>query len=200
MGFDPDERIKIDELTRAASAGDWAPFARAFAALEAPPPAIGWIDPDAPPKGLLAPLAELLAYWTAKRGPRDVPRRRDIDPVEMRGVLGDVHLLREEDGGWDMRYLVYGSNAGARARFEMTGKLVSDLPGKTDIRVYFMALYRACIAKRRPIFGRHTPPLLFTNTTWDRINLPITFDEDIAGCVTGIVGRSPSEVAEPPPV
>lgn len=200
MGFDAAERAKIDELTEAALRSEAAPFARLFADLDAPPPAVGWIDPDGPPPGLLAPLAGLLGYWNAKRGPRAIPGRADIDPVEMRGLLGDVHLLRAEDGGWDMRFLVYGSNAGARARLEMTGKCVSDLPGKTSVRLYFMALYRASIARARPIFGRHTPPLLFTNTTWDRIILPIAFGDGTPGCVTGIVGRSPGDVTEPPPV
>lgn len=86
------------------------------------------------------------------------------------------------------------------ARLERTGKRISDLPGKTNVRVCFMALYRAAFARARPIFGRHTPPLLFANTACDRINLPIPFDDGVAGRVTGVVGRTPSEVAEPPPV
>jgi PAS domain len=200
MGFDAAERTKIETLACAALAADWAPFAALFAGLDAPAPAIGWIDPAAAPARLLPSLAQLLAYWTEKRGARDVPRRTDIDPVEMRGALGDVHLLRADDDGWDMRCLVYGTNAGARARIEMTGKRISELPGRTDMRIYFMALYRAAATRRQPIFARHTPPMLFTSTTWDRINLPIDFDDGTPGCITGIVGRSPGDVKEPPPV
>jgi hypothetical protein len=54
-----------------------------------------------------------LAYWQARRGPRNRPSRSDIDPVDMREFLPNVALvdvLQPEGAGFDYRFRLVGGH------------------------------------------------------------------------------------------
>jgi hypothetical protein len=73
-----------------------------------------------------AKVAGLFRYWDAKRGTRDMPERRDIDPLEMRPWLGRVVLYDVVEEPPDFRYRLFGSEIAERLGRDLTGRLVSE--------------------------------------------------------------------------
>jgi hypothetical protein len=87
-------------------------------------------------------LRRLYDYWEEKRGERPMPARADIDPVDMRFILGSVlvaDVLREP-----LRFFVrlHGTELVRRAGYELSGKMLDDLP-----RPQFRALTHRSWAK-----------------------------------------------------
>jgi hypothetical protein len=61
-------------------------------------------------------LVALWSYWTAKRGDRAMPRRGEIDPVDVPRLLPYLQLIERDDAG--------------RFRFRLTGTAIVDLYGR----------------------------------------------------------------------
>lgn len=59
----------------------------------------------------------LLAYWKRKRGSWQMPARADIDPLELRPVLGRIALIQAETAAASLRFTIrlWGSCLGCRA-------------------------------------------------------------------------------------
>jgi hypothetical protein len=74
-------------------------------------------------------LQRLFVYWDAKRAGGRLPGRADIDPLELGFILGNV-LLVEVVGGDPIRFRirVHGTNLAQRAGYELTGKMLDELP------------------------------------------------------------------------
>ncbi len=71
-----------------------------------------------PADRLMQPHRILLAYWEARSGTREAPRRGDIDPVDIGQILPHVMLWdAEADGGYRCRV------AGTAIDMEMAGSL-----------------------------------------------------------------------------
>ncbi|MBT3330280.1 MAG: PAS domain-containing protein [Rhodospirillaceae bacterium] len=138
-------------------------------------------------------LNTLLTYWSdLPRGPR-LPCSSDVDPVNFKSALGHVLLLDVEEGGWDYRYRVFGSSIAARAGFDATGKLVSELPVQ-PMAPFYLAVYRACLERFEPLYTRHVPPPDIQVTSWDRLALPF---EDGEGRINRfLVGMVPGDWRE----
>ena len=90
-------------------------------------------------------------YWQAKRMGREMPRRSDFDPLEMRSVLGNLCLV-EVTADAPRRYLfrVDGSNLANITGFDLTGKFADQLPD-AEYRDYVLALYDRVVAARAPV-------------------------------------------------
>jgi len=74
-------------------------------------------------------LGQLYAYWLAKRGTRDMPSRADLDPVDMRFVIGDVVMADVIDGDPPrFRIRLHGTNLSERTNFDLTGKMLDEMP------------------------------------------------------------------------
>lgn len=94
-----------------------------------------------------------LDYWQAKRAGRSMPRRRDIEPAELRDVLAHLQLTEVIGGGQRFRYRLVGTAIVEAFGAEFTGKYVDELvSGERDSFVH--ACYRAVCASRRPAFVR----------------------------------------------
>jgi len=73
-------------------------------------------------------LRRLYAYWEERRQGRAFPARRDLDPLDFRYALGHVVLLDVLRDPVRFRFRLHGSELTARAGYDMTGKLVDELP------------------------------------------------------------------------
>lgn len=73
-------------------------------------------------------LQKLRAYWDAKRGARPYPSRDDIDPMELRFILGSLILIDVEQDPLRFRYRLFGSEIARRQGFDMTGKYLDQHP------------------------------------------------------------------------
>lgn len=73
-------------------------------------------------------LSRLLAYWQSKVQNDRLPARRDIDPVDVKYVLGNVVLVEVHRAPLRFRYRLHGIDLVQRDGFDMTGKWLSDHP------------------------------------------------------------------------
>ena len=73
-------------------------------------------------------LQRLYAYWSAKRGGRKMPSRADIDVLDLRYVLGNLMLVEVIGAPPRFRIRVHGNNLSERAGYELTGKMLDELP------------------------------------------------------------------------
>jgi hypothetical protein len=74
-------------------------------------------------------LQRLCAYWSEKRGGRAMPSRDDIDPVELAFIIGNLILVDVLDGDPpDFRIRLHGTVLSQRVGYELTGKMLADMP------------------------------------------------------------------------
>ena len=72
-------------------------------------------------------LRSLYDLWDQKRGPRKMPRRKDIEVTELQAWLGWIVLVDVVDGGLDFVYRAYGSEIASLFGTDQTGKRASRL-------------------------------------------------------------------------
>ena len=72
-------------------------------------------------------FAELKAYWDGKRGARPMPRRADIDPIELRDHLGSLVMIDVLPGAVDFRMRLIGTAIVSFYGRDSTGRLLSEL-------------------------------------------------------------------------
>lgn len=95
-------------------------------------------------------LGALLDYWERKRGSRAMPRRADIDPLDMPArLLPHVQLI--ERGG--LRFRLVGTAVVDALGKDPTGRSLEDAfagPERDFLERFFGAVLRA----KRPVVGR----------------------------------------------
>lgn len=95
-------------------------------------------------------LQKLYAYWSRVRGTRRLPARRDIDPLEFAYVLGHVILIDVLRDPLRFRMRLHGSELAVRANYDLTGKLLDDMPG-ADFRNYVIDRCRGLVETAEPL-------------------------------------------------
>jgi hypothetical protein len=102
----------------------------------------------------------------------------------MRRALGYVMLVDAVESGRDFRYRLYGSAVAAVSGFDMTGRLLSEHAASAYILEFSLALYRATIQRRRPVFCHYAPAGTLLTAQWHRVALPMT---DRSGAVVRLL-------------
>lgn len=89
-------------------------------------------------------LVELYDYWQSKQDGRPYPSRADIDPTEMKFILGNVDLVEITYDPIVFTFRLSGSVIDRNEGFNMQGKTLDEypLPGHRDAikRTYLEAL------------------------------------------------------------
>jgi hypothetical protein len=100
-------------------------------------------------------LRKGLAYWQGKCGARRMPRRGDIDPVEMPDLLPYVRLVDVVAPG-QYRYRVVGTELEQmHGGLKFAGRFVHEaLPPSLAARI--VPVYDECVRERRPVFLENT--------------------------------------------
>ena len=125
-------------------------------------------------------LQRVLAYWHAKRGTRAFPQRNDIDPTDLRFVLGRIALAEVHDGeaaGSPRRYRLrlVGSWWHTLLGLESTGVWVDEWPMVNQARLT-TELYEALIADRRPRVTHRNDWVDEKQLDYEIIALPLSED------------------------
>jgi len=76
-------------------------------------------------------LRRVYSYWRARVVDGRLPSRRDIDPLELPYVMGNVILVDVERTPLRFRYRLAGSNITHRMGFDPTGHYVDQHPDPT---------------------------------------------------------------------
>jgi hypothetical protein len=96
----------------------------------------------------------LYDYWERIRGDRTMPRRQDIDPVDIWSLLPYVHLSEWHTNPDGVFFRIAGTEIVATAGREFRGRWLSDVDTNEADLEQIMALYYRVVATRVPIFGR----------------------------------------------
>lgn len=112
------------------------------------------------PQLTLETLRALYNYWAGKRAGRALPDRADIDPIEMKALLGNLMLVERLEGG-DYLYRLYGSTFVNQFKVDMTGKRVNGLPEKQA--ELLRSEYDAVVHSGIPMSRRYTATFDYTS-------------------------------------
>jgi hypothetical protein len=97
-------------------------------------------------------LKRLHAYWLEKRGDRAMPARADIDPLEMHFILGSLILVDVLHEPRRFRIRLHGTDLVRRAGYELTGKMLDELP-ISEFRQFVEGSFAAAAEARVPRAG-----------------------------------------------
>src|SRR5438874_11649731 len=73
-------------------------------------------------------LRRLYEYWNSRRGARMMPSRDELDPLEMRFILGNLLLVDVLRDPVRFRIRLHGSEMARRAGYDLTGRMLDELP------------------------------------------------------------------------
>lgn len=100
-------------------------------------------------------LQQLHAYWDARRADRPYPARDEIDPLDLRFILGSLILVDVEAEPRRYRYRLFGSDIARRQGFDMTGKYLEQHPWP-ELAAMARQTYGEVIANGEPsLIRRH---------------------------------------------
>ena len=117
-------------------------------------------------------------YWLARRRDGRLPGRGDIEPIELRNVLGYLYLIDVVRASDQLRFRhrLWGVKAVELFGEEHTGRYVDELsfPGASRI----VAVLRAMVADRQPHFWRRPlpPERQLDFVSYRRLALPLASD------------------------
>jgi len=95
-------------------------------------------------------IAAVVNYWRAKAGPRKMPSRAELDPIEMRSFLRKILIIDVMANG-DFVYRLCGTDISERNRQDLTGRR-ADSESLGASAPQFLDAYTRTVAARAPIF------------------------------------------------
>jgi hypothetical protein len=120
-------------------------------------------------------LRRLWELWCTKRGGHIMPRRADIDVLELKEWLGHLMLIEPIDAGRDFQYRVYGTVLAEQFGRDLTGKTLSSLPS-SEQEVTRAQYLRVC-HKRVPLLVTLDRLIRERRTSVVMLLLPLSPDE-----------------------
>lgn len=134
-------------------------------------------------------LRRLYSYWIRQCGERRMPRRRDLDPVEMSFALGNLILVDVERDPPIFRFRLYGTNVARYFGDDLTGRTT----GVFDdvLRDAIEGPYRRAIGETKPLYCEHLydDGKRLIRTT--KLVLPLSEDNDLVNMI--LVGHPEPE-------
>ncbi|MBV9552829.1 MAG: PAS domain-containing protein [Alphaproteobacteria bacterium] len=133
-------------------------------------------------------LGPVLAYWCEKRGPRAMPRKRDMDPTELAPkLLPNLQIIEVLDGGARFRYRLVGTASVDAYGSDYTGLCPDEL--FADDRVVFIQdIYRSVCRLQVPLFTQnryHTPKNV--DVFAYRVYMPLSSDGSVVDFIFGVL-------------
>jgi hypothetical protein len=92
-------------------------------------------DDDPTPEFLdncAAEISELFSYWNSLRNSRQMPARRDMDPLDIPRLLRDIQLIDVSLTPLEFHYRLIGTRRVDSIGEELTGKKVGDVGSILD--------------------------------------------------------------------
>lgn len=120
-------------------------------------------------------LQRLYQYWIARKGDRRFPARRDIDPIDFAYALGSIMLVDALRDPLRFRVRLHGSDLVRRDGYDLTGKLLDDLP-RTDFNLLVIERCRTLVAAGEPILVHLDRILDGRHRRYEALWLPLSDD------------------------
>lgn len=137
-------------------------------------PTVAW---SPAPEALVSDKLRFFAtYWNDLRRDAALPAARDVDPLQMRPILGYVMLLDPVEGGRDFRYTLFGSVIAQVSEMDLTGQYASAMVASPAVVELGLAAYRAVFQRREPLYVIRSPIGAYRTAQWHRLTLPLADD------------------------
>ena len=130
-------------------------------------------------------LRDLYAYWTKKRGDRQLPSRNDIDPLELGPYLPNIILIEVQAEPLRLRYRLVGTAITQAMQRDSTGRYYDEIYSEEVLDGIYRS-FRWIIEHRAPLrtHGRTFYP--DTNFyDYETLNLPLSRDGTTVNMVLG---------------
>jgi hypothetical protein len=144
------------------------------------------IDPD----NLASPFREIRDYWATKCGGRAMPRRADIDPLELppqhMPYLSILDVLPDTD---DFRFRLLGTGITERLGRDSTGRTVREVyaAAQPAMRDWMLDSYRAVVTHKRPVLKRGTLGMVQKEfVDFEALHLPLSEDGERVSMLFGL--------------
>ncbi len=95
----------------------------------------------------------LLSYWNSKRDADGLVYRRNIDPAELKNVLGGVFIVEATDQGRDLLYRLVGSQNEQRLGMRYMGKRFTEC-FSAEMAEHQIAFHNRIFESGKPAFLR----------------------------------------------
>lgn len=132
-------------------------------------------------------LARLYGYWLTLRGNRRFPARRDLDPVDLRYVLGHLILLDVLRDPLRFRYRLHGAEITSTVGYDLTGKLLDEMPD-AEYRDYAIQRCGELVETGEPLVIRRDRTLYGRPGSYEALWLPFSEDgTNVTMLVCGLI-------------
>lgn len=110
-------------------------------------------EKSTPPLPITDPrLQEALDYWRSKSAGRPMPRRSDIDPIDIPKLLPHVMLVEVLQSG-RYRYRLIGTENTDAQGVHATGRYLDEVLPGLDYKTHVLRLYDECVRSRRALYS-----------------------------------------------
>ena len=133
------------------------------------------------PQELAPELREVKDYWLAKRGTRKLPRRADIEPVELRRHLPYLSLVEVLGDAEDFRFRLLGTEITHVLQRDSTGKTVREIYAQAEPEAlnWMLEVYRIAATRQCPVLRRGTLRVIHKDyIAFESLHLPLSDDGD----------------------
>ncbi len=136
------------------------------------------------PAGVHDDLWQFLAFWRTK-AKGGLPRRRDIDPLEIARLLPNVVLFDVEPD--DFRFSLVGEEIMARYG-QIKGKSVRELMSGPELDLV-LEEHGLCVSAQLPVYRQNTvkSASVGDQQVYQRLLTPFATDGDAVACLAGIM-------------
>jgi len=136
------------------------------------------------PAGVHDDLWQFLAYWRAKAATR-LPRRREIDPLDIARLLPRICLLDVEPA--DFRFSLVGEEITARYG-QIRGKSLGELMSGPELTLT-LEEHRLCVSTQLPVFSQNSMQSASPGDqhVYQRLLTPFAADGDVVACLAGVI-------------
>lgn len=132
-------------------------------------------------------LNAIHAYWDDRRDGREMPARREIDPVDLKEWLPNIFLVDVEQSPMRYRYRLVGTELTAVMGRELRGRYVDEMPFL--FRKYAEAAYSGLARARQPVYRQINTMEAFRRVRYHRLLLPLSSDGADIDMVLGAIFR-----------
>lgn len=123
-------------------------------------------------------LRQLYDYWDGKRAGRAMPSRADLDPIEMRFVIGNLIMVDVIEGKpLGFRIRLHGTNLSERVGFDLTGKMLDEMP-LPEFRELTRQSFIRVVTTRKPVHARRDRMLDNRRRFYETIILPLSSGDE----------------------
>jgi hypothetical protein len=97
-------------------------------------------------------LSAVFDYWIGKSADRKIPRRRDIDPVDIPKLL-PILMIVDVLPSHRYRYRLVGTENADAFGVNATGRYLDEVLPGVDYKKHVLALYDKCVRSHRPLYS-----------------------------------------------